>query len=106
MCAALDAIAQLPADTALYFGHEYLASNLRFARHVLPECGLLAAREQWATQRLREAKHCCPLPLAQETRENPFFRLRDVDLRRALDAHADTDAEVMRKLREAKNNFK
>ncbi len=68
MRASLMRLAGLPADTRIYFGHEYTASNLRFAAAVEPGNAAIARR----TSELR-------LPstgstLAEERATNPFLR--------------------------------
>ena len=49
MHASLTRLAALPPTTRVYFGHEYTASNLRFAAAVEPENPAIAARAAAAT---------------------------------------------------------
>src|SRR5215510_4398212 len=44
MHASLMRLAALPPETRVYFGHEYTASNLRFAAAVEPDSAAVAAR--------------------------------------------------------------
>jgi len=68
-------LASLPPDTRVYCGHEYTASNLRFAAHVEP--GNTAVTEKAArVARLREeGKPSVPSTLAEERATNPFMRV-------------------------------
>jgi len=46
MHASLMRLAALPPETRVYFGHEYTASNLRFAAAVEPDNPRVAEREK------------------------------------------------------------
>lgn len=67
-------LASLPPETRVYCGHEYTASNLRFAAHVEP--GNTAVTEKAArVAKLRdEGKPTVPSTLADERATNPFMR--------------------------------
>jgi hydroxyacylglutathione hydrolase len=83
--ASLAALLELPDATRLWFGHEYTASNLRFARTVAPDDAALLARERCLTP-------CTtPTTVALERATNPFAR-------------APT-ASHLASLRHAKDNF-
>lgn len=71
MHASLARLAALPAETRVYFGHEYTAKNLAFAAAVEPDNAAIAAR--------RDALPSPPTPstpstIAQERATNPFLR--------------------------------
>jgi hydroxyacylglutathione hydrolase len=68
MRASLDKLAALPADTRVYFGHEYTASNLRFAAAVEPDNKDVARRAAELTT------PSCPSTIAVERATNPFLR--------------------------------
>jgi hydroxyacylglutathione hydrolase len=70
---SLATICGLPDETRLYFGHEYTASNLRFARTVEPDSAAIEAR----AHALPEVT--TPTTVALERATNPFVRARDVD---------------------------
>ncbi len=74
MYTSLQRITELPADTALYCGHEYTLANARFARHAEPGNPAIAARLK-EVEGLREAHEITlPTSVAQERETNPFVR--------------------------------
>jgi hydroxyacylglutathione hydrolase len=74
MQASLARLRELPADTRVYFGHEYTAANLAFARKVEPQSAALQRRwEQVRTARTR-GEPTCPSTLGEERATNPFLR--------------------------------
>lgn len=83
MYASLARLAALPADTRVYFGHEYTAANLRFAATVEPGNAAVGAR----ASALRAPS--TPSTIADEQATNPFVRAASVaelaDRRRAKD---------------------
>jgi hydroxyacylglutathione hydrolase len=68
MYESLSAICALPDETLLWFGHEYTAANLRFARFVEPTNDAIAQR----AANLAEAT--TPTTVALEKATNPFVR--------------------------------
>jgi len=89
MFASLGKLAALPPDTLVCCGHEYTASNARFALSVDPNNAALQARAE-TVKRLRAAgTPTLPSRLIDELAENPFLRAPDVaafaDLRRRKD---------------------
>jgi hydroxyacylglutathione hydrolase len=73
MHASLQKLAGLPEDTQVFFGHEYTASNLKFAAAAEPanadvvrRAGALAARTT-------------PSTIGLERATNPFVRAKDVE---------------------------
>ncbi len=74
---SLQRIAALPADTALYCGHEYTLANAHFAVHAEPDNGAIRSRLA-EVQKLREAGQITlPTTVAQERETNPFVRAVD-----------------------------
>ncbi len=71
MHASLQRLAALPIDTRVYFGHEYTASNLEFAKHVEPDNTELAARARAVPS------PSTPSTIALERATNPFLRVKD-----------------------------
>jgi hydroxyacylglutathione hydrolase len=89
---SLQRLAELPADTALYCGHEYTLANAQFASHAEPENEQVKARLD-KVRALREAgKITLPTTVAEERATNPFVR-------------APTSQEFAR-LRTEKDNFR
>jgi len=68
MHASLQKLAALPADTKVYFGHEYTAANLRFAAAVEPDNAAALARARALTT------PSTPSTIADERATNPFLR--------------------------------
>jgi hydroxyacylglutathione hydrolase len=71
MHASLQKLGALPGDTRVYFGHEYTASNLKFAAHLDPDNIEVAAR------RKAIPSPSTPSTIALELATNPFLRARD-----------------------------
>jgi hydroxyacylglutathione hydrolase len=68
MHASLMRLAALPPDTRVYFGHEYTATNLRFAAAVEPDNPAVAGRARAL------ATPSTPSTIADERATNPFQR--------------------------------
>ena len=76
---SLQRLAALPAETALYCGHEYTLANARFAAHAEPENLAIAARLREVAA-LREAgRITLPTSVTQERETNPFVRATKVE---------------------------
>lgn len=71
MHASLMKLAALPPDTRVYFGHEYTASNLRFAAAVEPGNPQVAERARTLST------PSTPSTMADEHATNPFLRAAD-----------------------------
>lgn len=107
MHASLQKLAALPPESRIFCGHEYTASNLRFAAHLEPSNEEIRRRAE-AVRVAREANQpTVPGTLAEELRTNPFLRVNEPELRATLeipsDAHPATAFGVVRK---AKDGFK
>ena len=115
MIASLERLRALPPDTRVYCGHEYTASNLRFAAAVDPSNAELAAYRE-RVQRLQAGDGggpptpTLPSALSLEIRVNPFLRCDTATLRTVAEWHAGrplaTPAEVFGVLRAWKDGFK
>jgi hydroxyacylglutathione hydrolase len=87
---ALQRLAALPEQTAVYCAHEYTLSNARFAAHVEPGNEAIAHR-LGEIERLRAAgETTVPTSIGAERATNPFVRAESVEamakLRREKDA--------------------
>lgn len=71
---SLRRLAALPADTALYCGHEYTLANARFAAHAEPGNDAIAARLQQVRTLRDEGRITLPTSVAEERATNPFVR--------------------------------
>ena len=95
--ALVEKLGRLPGDTRVFCGHEYTASNLRFAAHVEPDnAAVTAALARAARARAgaapdwhdaTPAEMTVPSTIADEHATNPFLRAGSVEelgRRRAL----------------------
>ena len=105
MWASLQKLATLPDDTLLFSGHEYTASNIRFALSLEPDNPALILLSQRVAE-LREAGlPTVPTSLAQERKTNPFLRAPDPDLKAALGMPEALDVDVFTEIRARKDKF-
>ena len=103
MHASLMRLAALPADTRVYFGHEYTAANLRFAAAVEPANPAIPARASGLTT------PSTPSTIADERATNPFLRCAEpavVDAARARTSAVESPAAVFAAIRGWKDSFK
>lgn len=70
MATSMATLAALPPATAVYFGHEYTASNLRFAAAVEPDNAAVATRAAAIVAGIATT----PSTIADERATNPFVR--------------------------------
>jgi len=77
MFSSLGKIARLPADTLVYCGHEYTASNARFALTVEPDNAALHARAEEVARLRAAGEPTVPSRLSEELAANPFMRAPD-----------------------------
>lgn len=107
MHASLAKLAALDPRTRVYCGHEYTASNLRFAAHVEPS-NRAVAEARVATDEARAAgRPTVPGTLARELETNPFLRVRSPEIRRTLGIAEDApDGVALGAIRKAKDGFR
>lgn len=87
---SLMALASLPPETEVYFGHEYTANNLRFAIAVEPDNAAVAERAK-ATATLRDAgTWSTPSAIKLECLTNPFLRCAEPAVAAAAARHTGT----------------
>lgn len=93
----------LPDDFRLYCGHEYTASNVKFALTVDPDNEALKARADEVT-RLRSANQpTIPTLLGDEKKANVFLRADDPAVAARLRMKGANAEDVFGELRERKN---
>lgn len=105
MQTSLASLCALPPSTKVYFGHEYTASNLRFAAAVEPDSQAIAARVAAL------GAVTTPSTVADELATNPFVRCGEPSVARAAKAQDPSidpadPAAVLGAVRTWKNNFK
>lgn len=105
MWGSLKRLMALPAETMIHCGHEYTASNARFALSVDPDNAALVARAA-EVDRLRAADlPTLPVRLADELAANPFLRPHESAIRARLGMETATDEDVFAELRRRKDVF-
>lgn len=105
MFKSLRVLAALPADTAIYCGHEYSASNARFALTIDPDNEALQQRAAEITRLRANDQLTLPTSMAQELATNPFLRASDAQIRAHLSMPDASDEQVFTRIRALKDNF-
>jgi hydroxyacylglutathione hydrolase len=93
----------LPDDFNLYCGHEYTASNVKFALAVDPDNAALQARAAEVAKLRAENKPTVPSLLGDEKRANVFLRADEPSVAARLHMKGADAAAVFGELRERKN---
>ena len=105
MWASLSKLAALPADTIVYSGHEYTASNAKFALTVEPNNTALQARIADVTAKRANGSPTVPSSLAEELATNPFLRAHLPEMKTAVGMEDASDQQVFTAIRKQKDNF-
>ncbi len=95
----------LPDATQIYCGHEYTASNIRFALSIDPANAALKAREEEVARLAAAGQPTIPATIGEEKRVNPFLRADDAGFRQALGMTDVPAAEVFGEIRARKDRF-
>ena len=102
-------LAALPDETQVYCGHEYTASNLKFAAHVEPGNAAVSAKGHLrVAQQRAQGEATVPSTLADEKATNPFMRCDSSEIvaRFASSLSADrSPAAILGAVRAAKDKF-
>ena len=93
----------LPDDFRLYCGHEYTASNVKFALTVDSDNPALKARAEQVTRLRADNKPTIPSLLGEEKKANVFLRADDLQVAAKLHMKGASAADVFGELRERKN---
>jgi hydroxyacylglutathione hydrolase len=93
----------LPDDFKLYCGHEYTASNVKFALTVETDNAALNARAEEVKRLRAENKPTIPSLLGEEKKANVFLRADDPAVALKLHMKGASAADVFGELRERKN---
>jgi len=93
----------LPDDFRLYCGHEYTASNVRFALSIDPDNPTLKARAEEVARLRADNKPTIPVLLGEEKKANVFLRADDLAVSARLHMKGAEGAAVFGELRERKN---
>lgn len=103
MWRSLGKLMRLPDGTRVYCGHEYTASNARFALTVDPDNTALQALAGEVDAARRRGEPTIPSTIGREKATNPFLRAADPAIRRRLRLEDASDAEVFGEIRRRKD---
>lgn len=106
MWSSLSRLMALPDDTIIYCGHEYTASNAKFALTIDPNNQALIERALEVEQLRAAGKPTLPTTMGREKATNPFLRADDGFIREQLGMANASDAEVFAEIRKRKDNFR
>ncbi|RAW27502.1 hypothetical protein PC110_g16115 [Phytophthora cactorum] len=99
-----EVVAKLPEETKIYCGHEYTASNLRFAAHVEPDNEVVQKKLAWSIEKTKNGDPTVPSTVKEELATNPFMRLTEGGVQKFANGEKDP-IKVMGIVRAAKDNF-
>ena len=105
MWESLSRLADLPPDTLICSGHEYTASNARFAATLEPDNPVLMSRVAAIAAARDAGRATVPSLLSDELATNPFLRAGRSALKAAIGKPDATDAESFAELRARKDKF-
>lgn len=105
MWASMQKLMALPTDTTICSGHEYTASNAKFALTVDPENPALISRSEDITEARAKGEPTVPSLLSLELETNPFLRPHDPGIRATLGMQNATDTDVFTEIRARKDKF-
>ncbi|NNU79510.1 hydroxyacylglutathione hydrolase [Halovulum dunhuangense] len=105
MWESLSKLAALPPETLVCSGHEYTASNARFALSIDGENAALRSRAQAVAAARETGQPTVPSRLAEELATNPFLRANDPALKAAVGMAGAPDDEVFAEIRARKDRF-
>ncbi len=102
-------LGELDPKTRVFCGHEYTASNLKFARHAEPSNEAVSIQLEHVRQARARKEPTVPSTLAQEKQINPFLRCNQPGLIAFAEKHSSPKTDpvsVFAALRTAKNRFR
>lgn len=105
MWQSLCKLAALPPETLICSGHEYTASNARFAQSLEAPTPALTLRLDTIARARDAGLPTVPSTLAEELATNPFLRASDPALKSAIGMADASDAEAFAELRARKDKF-
>jgi len=98
-----------PPQTQIYFGHDYLKANLRFALSVEPNNLKTQNRLTRLSERQKAGFSNTPAALAEELETNPFLRCDSLEIQETIKAQGSVSdmspVAVFRALRQMKDKF-
>jgi hydroxyacylglutathione hydrolase len=100
---SLEKVIALPDDTLIYCGHEYTLNNLQFALSIEPHNQAVQKRLEEAQASVAEGRPTVPTTLALEKATNPFLRVQDPPLQKALGTKERDPAAIFAQIRTLKD---
>ncbi len=95
----------LPDETMVYSGHEYAASNARFALAIEPENEALRQRARSVETKRALGEPTVPASIREEKATNPFLRAGLQTVKTGLNMPDASDADVFAEIRKRKDAF-
>ncbi|MEP5727883.1 MAG: hydroxyacylglutathione hydrolase [Sulfitobacter sp.] len=105
MWGSMQKLMALPGDTTICSGHEYTASNAKFALTVDPDNVALISRASDIDAARAQGVATVPSTLQTELDTNPFLRPADPGIRATLGMQTASDEDVFAEIRRRKDNF-
>lgn len=105
MWASLCKLARLPPETLVCSGHEYTASNARFALSLEPDNQALISRVAAIADARQNGQPTVPSRLSEELATNPFLRANSPQMKARLGLVEASDAAVFTEIRARKDRF-
>ncbi|MGA8165302.1 MAG: hydroxyacylglutathione hydrolase [Waddliaceae bacterium] len=105
MLSSLRKLMQLPGNTLIFCGHEYTLKNLQFAASLEPDNSDIRSRLERVSMLRQKGEITVPEILATELKTNPFLRVDQPELKKALKMENTTDIEVFTAIRSMKDRF-
>ena len=102
---SLQKLAALPPETLICSGHEYTASNIRFALTLEPGNAALISRSNRVSVARGEDRPTVPVALSEELETNPFLRTHSAEIRANLNLGTAPDVRVFAEIRSRKDSF-
>jgi hydroxyacylglutathione hydrolase len=103
--ASLLKLAALPGDPLVCSGHEYTASNARFAATLEQDNPALISRIMDVTAKRAKGEATVPSRLSLELATNPYLRAHLPSLKTAVGLPSATDEQVFAAIRARKDRF-
>jgi len=97
-------LARLPEATRVYCGHEYTASNLRFAVHAEPDNEAAKAKLERVQAQRERGEPTVPSTIGEELATNPFLRCALPSIAKHFPGNGPV--EVFAAVRKAKDSFR
>jgi hydroxyacylglutathione hydrolase len=103
--ASLLKLAALPGDPLVCSGHEYTATNARFAETLEQDNPALISRISMITAMREKGQPTVPSRLSDERATNPYLRAHLPQMKVAVGMPTATDTEVFAEIRSRKDRF-